>query len=249
MTKQKYSSTKNTFRILFWFIVFLTIWFLLYYGLFLFEDSSKSKIDVTFCIGSEPVMRTILDTNAQNILLIGDSQAYFLMKGFTRYTNLNKHKLTAVSWVSATIDIFAKTDTLNYYLDSLKPSFVVITLGTNQLPFNDSIRIKNNLDQLQERLKLYKTVWVSPLKRKRSIGLNKIFKKEIDQFCLFLSDSLEIPRKSGDWAHPSSKGSEIWVDSIVSWIKNKSKYPIYFDINENKNTYNFSKIVLKPYQE
>jgi len=187
-----------------------------------------------------------LDTTAQNILLIGDSQAYFLMKGLKRYTNLKKHKLTTVSWVSASIETFAVTDTLKHYLKTVSPSYVIVTLGTNQMRFKDTLQVKSNIDTLVAQLEGFKTIWIGPLRKGKPMGLNELFEEKVEKNCFFRSDSLIIPRKKGSWAHPSSKGSRTWTDSIASWIIKKSSYPIQLDLSKEESEYNFTKIVLKP---
>ncbi len=188
-----------------------------------------------------------IDTSVQNILLIGDSQAYFFMKGFKRYTNTNFHKLTTISWVSASIKTFAITDTITKYLKNIKPSYVIVLLGTNQLSFKDTDKMINDIKKIKTSLKNHKTVWVGPLKRKRSLGLNTIFEQTLNKDCFFRSDTLKISRKKGDWTHPSTIGSQIWADIVVKWIIKYSKYPINLEITTDETQYNYSKSVLKPY--
>ncbi len=189
----------------------------------------------------------LIDTTAQNILLIGDSQAYFFMKGFKRYTSETGHILHTISWVSATIETFAQTDTLPYYLKTIKPTYVIITLGTNQLQFKNKAKIIKNINTIKEDLKDFKTIWVGPLKRKRNLGLNAIFDSVLTKRSFYNSSKLQIARKASDSAHPSSSGSRMWADSVANWIMYKSKYPVKLELNKT-GKYKFTKTILKPYQ-
>jgi hypothetical protein len=179
--------------------------------------------------------------------LIGDSQAYFFEKGLKQFTNQNNgHELKTIAWVSATIDQFAKVDTLSYYLQSFKPDLVLLILGTNQLKILDTVALKENIKAIEKRVEPYKWLWIGPLKRVPDLGLNEILESNIPAFHFFYSAGLNLAKKAGGDAHPSEIGAYQWGDTVATWIEKQSLYRIRMPKNADIKTYNSEKTVLKP---
>ena len=88
----------------------------------------------------------VKDTNPQTILFIGDSMLEGLARRFYEYAGRNGHDLHTVLWYSSTSERWAKTRTLDYYLQQVKPTYVVICLCSNELFVRD-------LDQREEYIK------------------------------------------------------------------------------------------------
>jgi hypothetical protein len=74
------------------------------------------------------------DTANKRILLVGDSQAEGLMDPLYNYAHNNGHDFVfALSWYSATDIIYGATDTLKNTIERIKPDYIIVVLGLNQI--------------------------------------------------------------------------------------------------------------------
>ncbi len=167
-----------------------------------------------------------MDTTKQNILLIGDSMAYSMMFRVKNYCDFNGHDLNVVSFVSATTKTYAECDTLRYYINLFKPSYIIFVIGANELfAYNAQSRI-SYVNTVAEQMKGIKSVWIGPPNWAEDTGINNVMMKRFGNKKFFLSKNLTFTRIPGDVVHPDRASGTMWVDSVASWIMKKSYYPI-----------------------
>jgi len=187
---------------------------------------SKATIEYIAQTSSVPQHREPMDTTKQRILLIGDSMLEGLMLRLKDYTEANHHDLKPVIWYGSSTKIFGTHDTLAYFVRQFKPTYIWICLGGNEL-FVRGIKkerdpyVKNILRQIGN----CKYIWIGPPNWKEDTGINDLIVSNVGDLRFFPSKNLKYQRAK-DGAHPTHAAAAIWIDSIASWVVNKSMYPI-----------------------
>ena len=188
-----------------------------------------------------------LDTTKQRILLIGDSMAYSLMFRAKNYCDYNGHDLFVVTYVAATSQTYAQSDTLEYYVNQFKPTYIIFVIGANEMFALDGHQRGKYFDRIIPQTHGIKTVWVGPPNWKEDSGINDAMMEKFGPKQFFLSKKLHYTRVAGDVAHPDRKSGAMWMDSISSWIMRDSYFPIRLNRPESSNPVHvdFVRLVVK----
>ncbi|MBP5682918.1 MAG: hypothetical protein J6X05_06730 [Bacteroidales bacterium] len=188
-----------------------------------------------------------LDTSKQRILLIGDSMAYSLMFRAKNYCDYNGHELFVVTYVAATSQTYAQSDTLEYYVNKFKPTYIIFVIGANEMFAYDGHQRGKYFDRIIPQTHGIKTVWVGPPNWKEDTGINDAMMEKFGPKQFFLSKNLHFTRVEGDVAHPDRKSGTMWMDSISSWIMRDSYFPIRMERPETTNPVHvdFVRLVVK----
>lgn len=183
---------------------------------------------------------------AQNILFIGDSMLEGLCRRFIDYTEHNGHTLHTVIWYSSTSDLWANTDTLQYFMKKYDPSYVVICLCSNELFVKDLDRRRADIAKIIDKLHGLPFVWISPPNWKDDTGINEVILSSVGKRRYFDSRNLTLERGK-DHAHPTFAAAEIWMDTIARWMKSTDcRNPIRMDCPD-KDVSPKNITILQPY--
>jgi hypothetical protein len=190
------------------------------------EAKAEKQIDST----------EIIDTRPQHILLIGESMAEGLAIYLKQYADSNQHKFTSITKTSTSIVAWVGQDStgrLKNEIERLKPSFVMISLGANEL-FVSGEGLKTYQKYIQNivnQLHNTKFIWICPPNWKKDNGLTDLILEKVGENRFFPSRDLELPR-AADGIHPTMEGYALWADKIAEWLMTKSKHKI---LMEKKN--------------
>lgn len=192
-------------------------------------------------------MKPRLDTARQNILLIGDSMAYTLMFRAQNYCTANGHDLNVVSWVSATSRTFALCDTLEYFVNLYKPTYIIFVIGANEMFKADAPSRGMYFDNIRQQCCGVPLVVVGPPNWRQDTGINDVMMEKFGPRQFFLSKRLRYTRIAGDVVHPDRASGSMWMDSISTWIMRDSFFPIRLDrpSGDNPIHVDFVKLVLR----
>ena len=193
----------------------------------------QTAVSQSFTNYRDTIPRT--DTTTQNILLIGDSMAYSLMCRVHNYCNYNHHNLNVVTWVSATTETYANCDTLEYFVNLYKPTYILFVIGANEMFVRDAYERINNVNRIIPQTHGIPTIWIGPPNWKEDTGINNMLMNKFGPRQFFLSKYLKFTRIKGDVAHPDRPAGTMWMDSIASWIKTKSFFPIRLEKPKEDN--------------
>lgn len=173
-----------------------------------------------------PAIPAELDTTAQTILFIGDSMLEGLSKRLAAYCETNGHKLYTVIWYSSSSERWGKSDRLRDYIRKIKPTFVFVCLGSNEL-FVSNIEEKRSqyVANIISDIGDIPYVWIGPPNWKPDTGINRLIASKAAEGCFFLSDGMTFERKK-DGAHPTSASAALWMDSVVRWMPGHAAHPI-----------------------
>lgn len=188
-----------------------------------------AAIDSTATAVVDTVPRFVTDTSAQHFLLIGDSMSEHVRVRLNDYCVKNGHSADCVIWYSATSVWYGQTDTLSWFLDKYKPTYVLINLGSNEL-FVDRIKEKRAtyVRHIVEQLNGLSYVWIGPPNWKEDTGINELIDEIAGDGHYFDSRRLTYERAS-DGAHPVRSSSYNWMDSLAVYLRNDAATRIRMD--------------------
>lgn len=170
------------------------------------------------------------DTTAKIILLIGDSMLEGIGPRLAAYAEENGHTLYTVIWYSSTTERWGKSDKMSKYIHDLKPDYIFLSLGGNELFVSD---IKNKRDKYVKKILKdigdIPFVWIGPPNWKPDTGINELIETNTKEGTFFLSNGMKFDRTK-DGAHPTHASAALWVDSIVRWMPQHSRFPIKMNI-------------------
>ena len=195
-------------------------------GLNALKEEAEASAD---SVQTAQVPEVKVDSTRQRILLLGESMVEGLSRPFADYCAANGHEYNSVCWYSSTTEHWAKTDTLRYFLDKYDPTYVMVTIGGNEMFVKDldarETYIKKILSVIGDR----KLVWIGTPFWKADSGINDLTRRIVGKGRFFDSSQLQIPRKK-DGAHPTKEASLQWMDSVALFVGSlDNKNPILFD--------------------
>lgn len=179
-------------------------------------------------------MQTVLDPDIkidsanQHILFIGDSMAEGLQLPLQKYAGFNGHRLTTLAKRSATIMSWVGREDkgrLRDTIEKIKPSYVIICLGSNELFTRSLDSYRRYLQNILRQSQPLRLVWICPPNWKTDNGLTDLIEDEIGKPRFFPSKELNLDR-AGDGIHPTFQSYHVWADSIAAWMMYKSKHKI-----------------------
>lgn len=195
-----------------------------------------------------PIRVSSPDSTKFRILFFGDSMLEGLGKRMCDYAMENDYDLTSVIWYSSSTKLWAETDTLQYFLDRVRPDYIMLCLGSNELFVRDLDKRDRYISTLVQKLSPYPFVWISPPNWKPDTGINELIIKHIGMGRYFDSRSLELERSS-DHAHPTHAAAALWMDTVASWMRSPANAcRLRLDPPTEKRPRKFHQYLLKPVQ-
>ena len=167
------------------------------------------------------------DTTHHRILLFGDSMLDGVGRRFYEYAQESGHYLFTSIWYGSTTHSWARTTELDRLMDQVKPTFVIISLGTNDLGYHD---LKARSESVKEILRVVGDipfVWIGPAKLPK---LNKDFG--------VVGSYNERLARLPDNVHPTFAASAAWVDKVVQWM-NRPEAPYHIRLVYPTQKYTF----------
>lgn len=171
-----------------------------------------------------------INERTQHILLIGDSMAGAagLEYGFRKYAAHNKHKLTVVSQASSNTAGWSKNKQLKAAIAIHKPTYVIISLGSNELFVQDLPQREKYIKDIIAQAGNVPVVWAGPPNWRKDTGINETIGNTVGKGRFFNSANVKIARQH-DGIHPNLAGSVAWCNALSKWIMTESKYKIRLD--------------------
>jgi hypothetical protein len=166
------------------------------------------------------------DTANKKILLIGDSQAEGIMDPLNSYALTSGHNFVfAMPWYSASDMTYASNDTLKNVINQVKPDYIIVVLGLNQIFQSSLDPSRKAVHSILETFGDIPFSWVGPANWVEDKGINNVYEEELPKGTFFLSKNITLPR-GPDGRHPNGEGYKIWMDSIATWLHTKAKWKI-----------------------
>ena len=187
-----------------------------------------------------------LDSSAQRILFFGDSMVEGLLRRMNSYAYANGHTMTNVVWYSSTTEIWAKTDTLRYFINKVKPTFAMISIGANEQFLKDASSREPCIRQILKVLGDTPFVWIGVPAWKEDSGINDLTQRIVGKSRYFDSRRLTLMR-GRDHMHPTFSAASDWMDSVAVWMASpKTAHPIRMDKPTDEERHTYKTYALQP---
>ncbi len=191
----------------------------------LISKSVKEKTSEFQPVSSARVSQ-VADSRNQIVLLIGDSMADGLGARFNDYAVKNGFEFHSIVWYGSTTRDWAIASDLQYQIERVRPTYIIISLGTNDLGYRDYSRREMAIQTILSCVGDIPYVWIGPLpwhkvKDRRIVNVIRDCTGEKRFF-----DSSSVVASRLDGVHPTSHGAMVWVDKIVEWMREP-------ELNEN----------------
>ena len=171
-----------------------------------------------------------IDTTAKILLFIGDSMLEGLSPRLAAYAKHNGHTLYSVIWYSSTSEVWGRSGKLKSYIEKIKPDFVFICLGANELFVKDIINKRDKyVKTLISEIGDLPFLWIGPPNWKPDTGINQLIADNTERGEFFLSDGMHFDRTK-DGAHPTRKSAQLWMDSVVRWMPANTPHPFILEV-------------------
>lgn len=183
-----------------------------------------------------------VDTVKQTILLAGDSMLEGIGRRLAAYADASGYTLYSVIWYSSTTAKWGKSNRLRSYIKRLKPTYVILCLGANELSVRDIVNQRSKyVDSILCQIDTLPYLWIGPPNWKDDTGINTLIASKTESGTFFESRGMHFER-SKDGAHPTYGSAALWVDSIARWIPGHARYPLPLeeptvDTSRPKRTY------------
>ena len=180
----------------------------------IFIDSNSGK--PTFKYNTAPICDTC---KGERVLFVGDSELDGLFKPAHEYCLANGHKLVStVIWYGSHTRHWAITDTLDYYINKVKPTVVLMALGLNEIFAFDLERRRKYIRIIKSKFEKYnvKYFYIGPASWVKDNGITSVMEQELSPN--FFPSHIYDYERMKDKRHPSFAASKVWFDSIARKI-------------------------------
>lgn len=186
------------------------------------------------------------DTTSHRILFFGDSMVEGLLRRMNCYAFKNGYDMTNVVWYSSTTDIWANTDTLHYFINKVNPTFVMISLGTNEQFIKNPAEREVSIRRILKELGDTPYVWIGVPAWKEDTGINDLTRQIVGNDHYFDSRGLTLQR-GRDRMHPTFYAASLWMDSIARWMESSATaHPIHMNKPTDGKKHTYKTYALQP---
>ena len=218
-------------------------------GIKVFICGDTTPVYTTEMYTSEYTPQTGIDSTSQTILLIGDSMLEQFRWRLRDYCAENGHQMQSVIWYSSQSEWYGKTDTLKYFINKFKPTYVILILGANELFVRDIITKRTPyVKHIIEQIDTIPFIWVGPPNWKEDTGINEMIVSNVGSRQYYPSKNLKYKRYA-DGAHPKPESASMWCDSVAKFIMEKSRHPILLNPPTKKYTGSPNSTILQPWKQ
>ena len=141
---------------------------------------------------------------------------------FNDYAIKNNFEFHSEVWIGSTIRDWALATDLQYQIDRFRPTYVIISLGINDLGYHDYTRREEAVKTILQTIGDIPYTWIGPLHYSRfpNRTIVDIIKAQTGKGCFFDSSSIQAKRVDG--LHPTQIAANFWVDKVVDWMAEPS---------------------------
>lgn len=166
----------------------------------------------------QPTDTVRVDTTIHTVLIVGDSMLEGLGPRLAAYADANNFTLYSVIWYSSTSEYWGRSTKLSDYMRRLKPDFVFICLGANELFVRNIEKSRAKyVEKIIADLGDTPYLWIGPPNWKPDTGINALIEHYAAPGCYYRSAELVLER-AADGAHPTHDAANRWTDSVVDWM-------------------------------
>ena len=154
----------------------------------------------------------------QLVLLIGDSMCDGLGSRLSDYAAENGFEFHCVIWYGSTAKMWATTGDLRYHIERLRPTFIIMSLGTNDMGYHDYTQRELWIQQIIKQFGDTPYLWIGPLTWRRFSDrtIVDVIRRNVAPNRFF--DSTPVYCQRLDGIHPTFPAAARWTDRICAWM-------------------------------
>ena len=182
------------------------------------QQTNSSNLTPVLTIENNIEEVDTVEKQYKRYLFIGDSMLEGLSKRLGAYIFSSNAELFAVIWYGSSTKKWGTTRRLSKYIQEIKPDFILICLGGNEL-FIRNVKTERleYVQSIVEEVGTIPYIWIGPPNWKEDTGINELIKSVVGENRFFYSANLDFERAQ-DGMHPTRESSIVWMDKIVSWM-------------------------------
>jgi len=166
-----------------------------------------------------------IDTARPVVLLFGDSMIEWARFRLARWLREIGYDLYVVLWPSSNLIWWANSDTLPHLIQKLKPEYIIVSIGGNELFIPRIERRRPYLEKILQVIGDIPYVWVGPPNWAEDTGINDMIARAVGPGRFFESRRLVFERLE-DGAHPTPQSAYRWGDSIAVYLRDSALVPL-----------------------
>ncbi len=166
-----------------------------------------------------------IDTARPVVLLFGDSMVEWMRFRLARWLKDIGYDLYVVIWPSSNLIWWAQSDTLPSLIEALRPKYILISIGGNELFIPHIERRKPYLEKILQRVSDIPYVWIGPPNWVEDTGINDMIARVVGAGRFFASWRLTFDRLE-DGAHPTPQSAYRWADSVALYLRDSTLTPL-----------------------
>ncbi|MBQ7461806.1 MAG: SGNH/GDSL hydrolase family protein [Bacteroidaceae bacterium] len=169
-----------------------------------------------------------------------------LLRRMNSYAFANGHQMTNIVWYGSTTELWAHTDTLRHFLEKTKPTFVMISIGSNEQFIKDVAGREACIRHIISQLGATPFVWIGVPAWRTDTGINELTRQTVGKSRYFDSRGLTLQRGS-DRRHPTFSAASLWMDSIARWMASpETAHPIRMNKPTDRRRHSYKTYILQP---
>ncbi len=165
------------------------------------------------------------------ILLIGDDLVEDIAPRLYSYAINSGHEMRTTLWMGSTTKTWGYTDELPKLIKKVKPSFIIVCLGTNDLSHNDVSLRAPAVKEIVKEIGDIPFVWIGPISLKtidHDPGVVNMIRQTVGDNRFFDSFNLHMARV--DEMRPTGEAAVRWTDEIAIWMSStQTAHPIIME--------------------
>ena len=183
----------------------------------------------------------------QRIMFFGDSMLEGMRHRIRQYAYENDHETLNLIWYSSSTKTWAEhIDTLTYFMNRFKPTYIIIVLGANELNIKDIVKKYDPyVKKIMSKIDGLPYVWVGPPNWKEDTGINTLIENNVGSERFFLSKNYTFNRTS-DGAHLLQSSAEEWMDKIALWLNDNVPEQLQMNVPKDKTKMKGNTSLLQP---
>ena len=131
---------------------------------------------------------------------------------------------------------------MDYYIDKVRPTYIIFCMGSNELTSKNTKAINANLVRMRAKANGVPSIFIGPPNTTPDTGLNDEIAKVFGKQGYFDSRNIEMERRS-DKLHPTNSGARVWMDEVCTWMGSQEcVHPVVLNVPLEERPYSIEHI-------
>ena len=171
-------------------------------------------------------------TANHRILAVGDEMLETIGPRLYNYACANGYSIFTEIWQGSKAENWAYTTELPRLIKKLKPTYVIVCLGTHDLAAANPSGSAAAVGEMLREIGDIPFIWIGPISLKavaRDPGIVNMIRENVGADRFYDSYHLKLQRFP-DGIHPTFEASAHWIDGVARWMSGpEARHPIVME--------------------